>query len=96
MKMLVVGKSSGSFSDRQTGQEVKYARLFVTHDFPKNRDGNVPENSFGTMAETVKIPYDLVGTVGVGDTVVPVYNQYGKVEDVEVIEKFLDKDKKGA
>lgn len=78
----VVGMCWGSFEDKQTGREVKYANLFVKAPFVDAREGSDysyrGEKCFVMKCEAP----DLFATVNPGDMVKLFFNKYGKVSFV--------------
>lgn len=81
--MLVIGLRNGSFTDKKTGEVVSYGRIYVTYPF-ESPDGKLPEGCQGEKCEELHVPVDALSGVKVGDVIEPVYNKYGRVQDVFV------------
>ena len=73
---VVVGKKTGSFNDRKTGELIEYGRLYVTYPY---------ESVEGVMAEECRLKPATIAGVEVGDKVRLERNQYGKVIFVEAV-----------
>ena len=84
--MLVIGLRQGSFLDRQTGREISYGRIYVVYPFD-SPDGKIPDGCVGKKCEELKVPVDVLSGVKVGDEIQPVYNRYGRVQNVSVVKK---------
>lgn len=78
MAYQVVGKKSGTFTDRKTGEVVEFGKLYV----------NYPElNVEGLSCEAVSLKPDALQNIKVGEQVRLDRNQYGKVISVEVVKQ---------
>lgn len=84
--MVVIGSMHGSFKDRKTGEDISYAKLYVTYPFD-SPDGKVPDGCMGQKCEALSVPLDALNGLKVGDEIVPVYNKYGRVQAVELLQK---------
>jgi hypothetical protein len=84
--MLVIGLRNGSFTDKRTREVVSYGRIYVTYPFD-SPDGKLPEGCEGQKCEELKVSVDALSGVKVGDEIEPVYNRYGRVQDVLVKNK---------
>lgn len=78
MAMKVIGKRFGAFTDKSTGNEVKFGKLYVTYE-----DSSVTGVQ-GTIAESISVRPELLTEIPVGSEVTLIYNRYGKVEDFTV------------
>jgi len=72
----VLGKKTGNFTDKKTGENITFAKLYVT--FP---DDTVE----GECVEAVSVNPDRAKEISVGDKVRFDRNQYGKVICVELV-----------
>lgn len=78
----VVGMSYGSFEDKQTGNGVFYAQLFVTAPFKAAKAGS-DYHTKGDKCFVMKcVSPDVFANVEVGDEVQLFFNQYGKVSHI--------------
>lgn len=76
----VVGVQRGTFTDRQTGQVINYAKMHaMLYGFEK--DGLI-----GTAVEKVSIPVSLVDKIDIGQYYMLVYNRYGRVSDIQLVD----------
>lgn len=72
--MKVMGIKSGSFSDRETGNIIKYCQIHVSSE---------DKNVVGEAVEILKLPADLHEdgiALKPGDKIQVSYNKFGKVE----------------
>lgn len=81
--MLVIGLRNGSFTDKKTGEVVSYGRIYVNYPF-ESADGKLPDGCQGEKCEELRVPVDSLSGVKVGDEIEPVYNRYGRVQEVLV------------
>ncbi len=84
--MVVIGAMRGTFKDRDTGKQISYAKVYVTYPFDKI-DGVLPDGCVGQKCEALSVPVECVGNVHVGDDILPIYNRYGRVQDIEIRSK---------
>lgn len=84
--MLVIGLRNGSFIDKKTGETVSYGRIYVEYPF-ESSDGKLPDGCQGEKCEELRVPVDSLSGVKVGDEIEPVYNRYGRVQEVLVKQK---------
>ena len=68
--MTVIGKRTGSFQDKQTGQNVTFGKLYVVYE-SKNVEGQV--------AEAISVKPDLLKDIPVGSEIELYYNKFGRV-----------------
>ena len=81
----VVGMCHGSFSDKQTGNLVRYANLFATALFNKPAEGS-DYHTEGVKAFTFKCDApDVWAQVTVGDEGELFFNKYGKVTYIKPV-----------
>ena len=79
--MKVIGKQSGVFTGKD-GEKVSHGKLFVTYDFPIS---NGKEDHDGVCSEILRVKSQMVDSVEVGSEIRPVYNKYGRIDDIEVL-----------
>ena len=84
MTVNVVGKKSGSFADKGTGEFIEYGRIYVTAPFEKNDYPDAPKVD-GVQCLEVKLKPAVIASIRVGSKVNLVYNMHGKVESVEPV-----------
>jgi len=75
MAVKVVGKRVGAFTDKKTGELVKFGKVFVTYADEKM------EGLEGICAEAISMRPELVENVPVGKEITIIYNRYGKADD---------------
>lgn len=76
MACQVVGKKSGTFTDKKTGEVVEFGKLYVTYP-----DSTVE----GLSCEAVSLKPEMIKGLSVGDNVRLNRNQYGRVIEVELV-----------
>lgn len=76
MACKVVGKQVGKFTDRQTGELIEFAKLFVTYP---------SDGVEGEVAEECKLKPATIAEVSIGDDVRLERNQYGRVIAVDLV-----------
>lgn len=76
----VVGLQKGSFTDRRTGRVINYAKIHALL-YGYQKDGLI-----GTAVEAVSIPFDLADKIDLGNYYMLVYNRYGRVTDVHLVD----------
>lgn len=84
--MVVIGAMHGEFKDKDTGKEISYAKLYVTYPFDL-LNGKTPDGCIGQKCEALSVPVASLDGVKVGDEIEPVYNRYGRVQEVLVKQK---------
>jgi len=75
MTYTVLGKKSGSFTDKGTGEKVDYGKLYVAYN-----DDSVE----GQVAECLSVKPERLTEISIGDSLHIDRNQYGKVICVEL------------
>lgn len=78
MAVKVIGKYIKSFTNKDTGEQITYARVFssMTEDDLKKTLHNE-----GTCIDLIKCPIDSYERIKVGNFYNVVYNRYGGVSD---------------
>lgn len=75
--MRVLGIKSGSFNDRETGNNIKYCQIHVASE---------DKNVVGEAVDILKLSADLheIGkALKPGDKIQVAYNKFGKVEIIQ-------------
>ncbi len=80
MAVKVVGKRIGEFTDRKTGELIKFGKVFVEYADDKMKGLK------GLCAESISVKPDLCEEIPVGQNIQLFYNRYGKVEDFTIPE----------
>lgn len=78
MAVKVVGKRVSEFTDKKSGELVKFGKVYVTY-----QDESV-KGVTGIIAEAISMRPELVEKVQVGQEINLVYNKYGKIDDFSV------------
>lgn len=79
MKVEVIGKKSGTFTDKDTGQVIEYGKLHCIGDFGLNDSG-----SYGRCCLILSCKPSYLDSIPVPCTAKLEFNQYGRLSGVEV------------
>lgn len=80
MKVEVIGKKSGTFTDKETGQVIEYGKLHCIGEFALNDSG-----SEGRSCLILNCKPSYLASIPVPCTANIEFNQYGRLSAVEVL-----------
>lgn len=73
----VVGIRISSFTLKDTGENKTYARVYVSY--------NEDKDTVGLACDRWSVKPEVLANLNVGDTVIPLYNKYGRVADIQIV-----------
>lgn len=77
----VVGFTRGTYTDRRSGENKPYTRIYCTYPLDTSRDSS--RETAGTGTDTIFIKRFL-DDLQIGDKFSPVYNKYGTCIDINI------------
>lgn len=83
-RFSVIGIVVDSFTDKSTGEVVAYGQLHTLA-----LEAQEDEHCVGQKVCILKVSPEIIKTssVSCGDEVIPVYNKYGRIDDLTIIKK---------
>lgn len=80
MKVTIVGIEEVDYVSKRTNKQVEGRKIYYTYPFDPKKD------AVGLIAESTFCGYDISKDLNVGDTIEILYNRYGSVADIRLIE----------
>lgn len=80
MKCTVMGKKKMSFTNQQTGELIKVAKISVVYRYPASDDVSQYE---GQQCSEISVPFEYIDEIQVNDKLLMDFDKNGKLLEME-------------
>ena len=80
MKCTVMGKKKVDFTNRETGERIRSAKLAVSYKYPPNNEAVTTE---GLQCSEVSIPFEYIDEIEIGANLLLDFDKNGKLLEME-------------